>query len=178
MMRWRLLFTLAGLGLSIGLARANDPPTGVPGQIFYPHTQLAPVPATPPTMAGPPFYTPPNYPPLPFASQTDRPVRVWLQKLGTGCWSHVNNVGCGSFRADMTFIFGSCRAFFGEPCQHGPQSPPPGQPMPPPNVAPWGILNPPPYGVATPVTVTTAPGKVPPATIPVPPGTAPYGIVP
>ena len=46
MKRWRLLLALAGLGLSLGLARANDPPLGVPGQILYPHTQIAPPPVT------------------------------------------------------------------------------------------------------------------------------------
>jgi hypothetical protein len=171
MNRWRFLFALAGLGLSITLARASDPPLGEPGQIFYPHTQIVPPPVTPPTQAGPPFYTPPNYPTLPVATETSRPVRVWMQKCGIGCWSHLSSVGCGSLRADWEFVFGSCRTFFGEPCQHGPQRVPPGEPMPPPNLAPWGILNPAPYPVAAHVPVTTAPGVSP--AIPVPPGLIP-----
>jgi hypothetical protein len=36
------------------------------------------------------------------------------------CWTHHNDLGCGSFKADCAFIFGSCRTFFGEPCRRGP----------------------------------------------------------
>jgi hypothetical protein len=39
-----------------------------------------------------------------------------------GCWGHHNYYGCGSFRSDAVFIFGSCRAFFGEACW---KTPPP-----------------------------------------------------
>jgi hypothetical protein len=169
MERWRLLSVLAALGLSVGSARANDPPRGVPGQIFYPHTQVVPVPETPPSMVGPSFYIPPQYPPLPFAAQTSRPIRVWMQKCGVGCWSHINTIGCGSLRADWEFIFGSCRTFFGEPCQHGPQSVPIGQPMPHPNVAPWGILTPlTHYGPTAPAAATTPRVRVVPEPVPVP----------
>jgi hypothetical protein len=39
-----------------------------------------------------------------------------------GCWAtHFGN-GCGSFRSDMVFIFGSCRAFYGEGCRKDPPS--------------------------------------------------------
>ena len=40
------------------------------------------------------------------------------------CWASHNGYGCGSFRSESTFIFGSCRAFFGEPCLNGPPPPP------------------------------------------------------
>jgi hypothetical protein len=33
-----------------------------------------------------------------------------------GCWAHHNMFGCGSFHSEMTFIFGSCRAFYGQQC--------------------------------------------------------------
>jgi hypothetical protein len=172
MKRWRLLGVLVGLGLSIGSARANDPPLGVPGQIFYPHTQIAPPPVTGPTMTGPAYYTPPNYPALPPIVDGPRPIRVLMQKFGVGCWSHMNNITCGSLRADLTFAFSACRPWIGEPCQHGPQAVPPGEPMPPPSLAPWGILNPVPYSMSTPVAVRTAPTTggppivVPPAVVP------------
>src|SRR5262245_41656896 len=39
-----------------------------------------------------------------------------LNKFGLGCNAHHTWFGCGSFRSEMTFIFGSCRTFFGEPC--------------------------------------------------------------
>jgi hypothetical protein len=33
-----------------------------------------------------------------------------------GCWAHHNMFGCGSFHSECTFIFGSCRAFYGQQC--------------------------------------------------------------
>ena len=142
---WRLLLTLAGLGLSAGLAAANDPPRGVPGQIIYPHVQITPAPVTPPTIVGPAHYVPPNYPRLSVDQADPRPLGVLLQRFGLGCWSHINFVGTGSLRSELTYAFGHSRAFFSEPCLHGPQAVPVGQPMPPPNVAPSGVLSYPGY---------------------------------
>jgi hypothetical protein len=45
---------------------------------------------------------------------------------GYGCYSTVGDCGCGSTASELTFIFGSCRAFFGEPCG----TPPPHAPRP------------------------------------------------
>jgi hypothetical protein len=47
------------------------------------------------------------------------------------CYTHHNSdFKCGSWRSETTFIFGSCRAFFGDPCFDGPPGdgscPPPG----------------------------------------------------
>ncbi len=53
-----------------------------------------------------------------------------------GCDADMNGLGCGNFRTEATFLFGSCRAFFGESCL-------PGRPCP----TPWDLLygtNPPP----------------------------------
>jgi hypothetical protein len=37
------------------------------------------------------------------------------------CYTHHNSdFKCGSWRSETTFIFGSCRAFFGDPCFDGP----------------------------------------------------------
>ena len=48
-------------------------------------------------------------------------------RVRCGCWATHNGYGCGSFRSNMVFIFGSCRSFYGEPCRKGPASPyPPG----------------------------------------------------
>jgi hypothetical protein len=33
-----------------------------------------------------------------------------------GCWAHHNMFGCGSFHSECTFMFGSCRAFYGQQC--------------------------------------------------------------
>lgn len=40
--------------------------------------------------------------------------------LPVGCWASHNGYGCGNFRSDATFIFGSCRAFYGQRCLKGP----------------------------------------------------------
>ena len=40
------------------------------------------------------------------------------------CWASHNGYSCGSFQSESVFIFGSCRAFFGEPCLNGPPPPP------------------------------------------------------
>jgi hypothetical protein len=39
-----------------------------------------------------------------------------------GCWATHFADGCGSFHSDMVFIFGSCRAFYGEGCRKDPPS--------------------------------------------------------
>jgi hypothetical protein len=49
-------------------------------------------------------------------------LRDCLRSKGVGCWSHHNALLCGSWQSECTFIFGSCREFFGEPCL----PPPPG----------------------------------------------------
>ena len=50
-----------------------------------------------------------------------------LNRCGLGCWTTHNVPGCGSLRSELTFVFGSCRAFFGEPCM---SAPPPRLPVP------------------------------------------------
>jgi hypothetical protein len=39
---------------------------------------------------------------------------------GCGCQHNNNDFGCSTIRSDLHFIFGSCRDFFGDPCQKGP----------------------------------------------------------
>jgi hypothetical protein len=66
-------------------------------------------------------------------------VHDTMHAHGVGCWSHFNAYTCSSWKSECTFIFGSCREFFGEPCLPGPPQPP----MPP----GYGPLYPPPgYG--------------------------------
>lgn len=38
------------------------------------------------------------------------------EKLPKGCYGSHFGMGCGSFKSEMVFLFGSSRAFFGEPC--------------------------------------------------------------
>jgi hypothetical protein len=53
------------------------------------------------------------------------------------CFAHHNGYSCGTFHSEATFVFGSCRSFFGEPCMAGPQPIllPPGY-VPPPGFLP------------------------------------------
>jgi len=51
-----------------------------------------------------------------------RPVVNCLNRKGVGCCGTLNDFGCTSGYAQIIFIFGSCREFFGEPCV----PPPPG----------------------------------------------------
>ncbi len=57
-------------------------------------------------------------------------VHACMHAHGVGCWSHHNMYTCGSWKSECTFVFGSCREFFGEPCLPGPPPPPapPGYP--------------------------------------------------
>jgi hypothetical protein len=56
-----------------------------------------------------------------YAPVTQQPAssswfHAHLNREGHHCASNVGYYGCGSCRADCIFVFGSCRAFFGEPC--------------------------------------------------------------
>jgi len=45
----------------------------------------------------------------------------WVQRhLKTHCWASFNGYSCSSLHSELAFIFGSCRAFYGEPCLAGP----------------------------------------------------------
>lgn len=48
----------------------------------------------------------------------------WFAKK-KGCLADPSSPGCGNFRTDAIFIFGSCRAFFGEACVKGQACPTP-----------------------------------------------------
>jgi hypothetical protein len=43
-------------------------------------------------------------------------VREWLRRCHACCWSHHNNLGCSTLKSEAIFLFGSCRAFYGETC--------------------------------------------------------------
>jgi hypothetical protein len=72
--------------------------------------------------AASPATEPPTYGPQP--AETPHPVLHGLNPLNWGCASNHNTMGCGSLRSEITFIFGSCRAFYGEPCFKDPAVPP------------------------------------------------------
>jgi hypothetical protein len=57
---------------------------------------------------------------MPAPARGDRPIRGWLRNHKWGCWTTHNTLGCGNLQSECVFIFGSCRAFYGEPCLPGP----------------------------------------------------------
>jgi hypothetical protein len=91
------------------------PPSGYGGPSSYP-----PIPDTaplPPIAPGRQTLTQAHILPPPGPRQ---PLRDCLHSLHLCCWSHMNFVGCGNAKSECTFIFGSCRDFYGEPCRTGP----------------------------------------------------------
>jgi hypothetical protein len=55
--------------------------------------------------------------------QNDPPTgRGWYQRP-VGCYKSINCPGCGTLRSELTFAFGSCRRFFGDPCFKSPPPP-------------------------------------------------------
>jgi hypothetical protein len=73
-----------------------------------------------PGMGGPPApYAEPDPGVVSWPQKGER-HRTWSQPP-KGCFSHHNRFSCGSFESEMRFLFGSCRAFFGDPCLKKPQ---------------------------------------------------------
>jgi hypothetical protein len=135
------LAAVIGLGVAAGLARAQAPgPACSPEPLaVIEYGGGAPPPAAAPEVG--------------FTKKG--PVRDWahdcFHKIGVGCWSHHNMYTCSSFHSEFTFVFGSCRQFFGEPCLPGPPQPPmpPGY-GPPPTYLPqpgYGMTGNPAYGM-------------------------------
>ena len=59
----------------------------------------------------------------PYVLNPDKPhpvMRLLHISLPAGCWASHNGFGCGNLRSDATFVFGSCRAYFGQACLKGP----------------------------------------------------------
>jgi len=60
----------------------------------------------------------------PYLVNTEKPHPVLKFFHIPGCWASHNGYSCSSFQSENVFFFGSCRAFFGEPCLNGPPPPP------------------------------------------------------
>ena len=58
------------------------------------------------------------------ASQPHPVLKALHVPVPLGCWAKHNGYGCGSLRSEGVFIFGSCRAFWSEPCLKEPPPPP------------------------------------------------------
>jgi hypothetical protein len=53
---------------------------------------------------------------LPLSIRQDSSKHELLNRHGYACGQHLDWYGCGGWHAQNTFVFGSCRTFFGEPC--------------------------------------------------------------
>lgn len=53
--------------------------------------------------------------------QQKRTFHQWMNDHKLCCDAHFDRIGTGNFHSEMTFIFGSSRTFFGEPCFPKPQ---------------------------------------------------------
>jgi hypothetical protein len=139
--RWYVrtaLSVLVGVGLAASLARAQ-PPAPQPAPSPEPWAVIefgAGSSAGPAPVVGAPGA--PRRSVVDWIHSRPRPVvdvvHDCMHNHGVGCWSHHNAYLCGSWQSECTFIFGSCREFFGEPCRAGPPPPPyvpPGYPPPP-----------------------------------------------
>jgi len=52
-----------------------------------------------------------------------QPIESWLRKCNIHCWSCLTCPGCGNGKTECIFAFGSCHAFFGQPCLAPPTTP-------------------------------------------------------
>lgn len=53
----------------------------------------------------------------------ERPSLISYATRNCCCWSSPNSMGTGNFHTECNFLWGSSRAFFGEPCLNGPPPP-------------------------------------------------------
>lgn len=131
MARWSHWVWLA-LGIWLGLSNQGATAQGLPGpQVLPPPAApviYQPIPAAGPVdgnsvMDLPGMDLPETY--AVMEGERERgPVRNLLYKVTHPfCWTTHNQFGCSSLHSEGTFIFGSCRAFFGQPCLKGPPPP-------------------------------------------------------
>jgi hypothetical protein len=125
--------SLLGMGVMAGLARGQETvpvPSLPPGTTAIPlnASTIPPgtgvVPLSPqlhaPGMGGPPAgYAQPDPGVYNWPRHGER-HRIWSQPP-IGCATHHNRFSCGTLQSELRFLFGSCRAFFGEPCLKRPQ---------------------------------------------------------
>ena len=115
---WMALALVLGLGLLARPALAQYPPATAPGE--PPPFHQAPPPPSP--YAGPAVVDPewfaggagPGAGPGPGCG--GRSCGNLLRRFGIHCWSDPTLPICTNGRSQLVFIFGSCKAFFGEPC--------------------------------------------------------------
>jgi hypothetical protein len=102
----------AALALGTATARGQE---GYVTSGVVANTVVTSVPIAPPALPG---EWNPVIPPDPHHYFWKGPVVSLLRTHA--CWSHHNLPGCSTIRSEQTFVFGSCRDFFGGPCLKGP----------------------------------------------------------
>lgn len=121
LLRRALLAAALGLGVTAGLARADDPPS--------PPAPVIEAEGTVPPGAVPSDGVPCAPPKHKFLScLRKRNVGQTVHKHPkVGCYANFNDFTCTNLHTELLWAFGSCRQFFGERCLKGPPpSPVPG----------------------------------------------------
>lgn len=110
MSRWTLRL---GLSLFVSVSCwTNRLPAQAP-QAAPAQTTVAP--ATPSNVASMPVVVVGDAEASPCAASRSGPLRGLFNRAGVCCQNNYNGA-CSSLAAECRFVFGSCRAFFGEPC--------------------------------------------------------------
>ena len=127
-LRRALLAAALGLGVTAGLARAEEKVLALPTPTVAPPTEMMPHEIAPEAAAE-------AAPAQGQGCGTRHRVlallrpRTYIEALRSGqplgCYAHHNDYSCGSLHSECTFLFGSCRQFYGEPCLKGPPPLPP-----------------------------------------------------
>lgn len=102
MLRFGLSF-IVGLGCWIGQLQAQAPAVNPAAQVTQAPAAVVPTKESP------------------VIGRPDGRMRDWLHRNGYACGQSLNWYGCGGWHQQCTFVFGSCRTFFGEPCLPHPQ---------------------------------------------------------
>ena len=129
-LRRALLAAALGLGVTAGLARAEEKVLALPTPTVAPPTEMMPHEIAPEAAAE-------AAPAQGQGCGTRHRVlallrpRTYIEALRSGqplgCYAHHNDYSCGSLHSECTFLFGSCRQFYGERCLKSPPlSPVPG----------------------------------------------------
>ena len=102
--------------------------SGPSKMVGWPTSLYGPINPAPDLSSPIPYFLAYQPPMSPFAgcggSSCSGANHCWFGKK-KGCHADPNCPGCGNFRTDAIFIFGSCRAFFGEACWQGQSCPTP-----------------------------------------------------
>jgi hypothetical protein len=112
---FRLVFAIVlGVGTLIPSARGDDrnaPASSLITYLMKSSPQTAVNSAVPVQQSG--YMYDPTVAAAPKASGG---WKEWWHSHGIGCWADANSFGCGSLHSTCIFMFGSCRAWYKEPC--------------------------------------------------------------